>query len=91
MALSKEEKAQLDALTAKANDPGPDESFQVEYWEEAPDGTRRGGTVPWSQGKKMFGKWLPDLFGDKPEEDAEEATPDDGEPAKVQRFGRRVG
>lgn len=91
MGLSKEERAQLDALTKKADEPDEDEGFEVEYWEERPDGTRRGGRMPWAQGKKAFGAWLPDLFGDKPpEEETPEQAPDE-EPGKVQRFGRRVG
>lgn len=91
MALSKDEQAQLDALTKKSQEPDVDESYEVEYWEEDPDGSRRGGRMPYSQGKKLFGKRWPDLFGEKPPAEEEPGAPEADKPAKVERFGRRVG
>jgi hypothetical protein len=93
MGLSKEEKAQLDALTKKSQEPDPDDSFEVEFWQENPDGSRHGGRAPWSQGKRVFGQMFPDLFGEKPADDegeGEAAAPAE-KPGKVERFGRRVG
>jgi hypothetical protein len=53
MALSAEEKAQLDALTAKANEPEPDDDFEMEIY-DGPKGAR----VPYRKGRK----WLQDNF-----------------------------
>lgn len=68
MALSEEEKQQLAALQAKEQDPGDGggEDFDVEWWEEDETGKRRGGRVPWSTGKKMYGSYFPTLFGEAP-------------------------
>lgn len=71
MPLSKKEQAELDRLTAKADEPGEPE-FEVEWWEEDSDGTRRGGRMPWSTAKKIYGKWAPDLFADKDEDEDED-------------------
>ena len=92
MALSKDEQAQLDALTKKSKEPDVDESFEVEFWQENTDGSRHGGRAPWSQGKRVFGQMFPDLFGEKPPADDEpgDDAPEAGKPAKVERFGRRV-
>jgi hypothetical protein len=93
MPSKEERRKELEAELAALDDPGEDESFTVEYWEEGPDGTRRGGSMPYSKGKAFFAKWAPDLFGDKPAEGepAEGEPAKDDEPGKVQRFGRRVG
>lgn len=64
--LSDEEKATLDALTAKSQATDDDDNDEVEWWEEDDKGNRRGGRVPWSKGKQIYGKHFPDLFGDKP-------------------------
>jgi hypothetical protein len=93
MSSKDERRKELEAELAKLDEPDPDEGFEVEYWEEGPDGTRRGGRMPYSKGKAFFAKWAPDLFGDQPAEgdtEGDAAKPDD-EPGKVQRFGRRVG
>jgi hypothetical protein len=68
--LSDEEKATLEALNAKANAADDDDDFEVEWWEEDEGGKRKGGRVPWKTGKKMYGSYFPDLFGDKPPENA---------------------
>lgn len=76
--LSDEEKATLEALTAKANSADDEDDFDVDWWEEGPDGTRRGGRIPWSKGKSIYGKHFPDLFGDKPPSDGKDDPKDDG-------------
>lgn len=69
MALSEEEKATLAALQQKAEQPDDDgDDYDVEWWEEDESGKRRGGRVPWKTGKKMYGAYFPDLFGEKPPE-----------------------
>lgn len=73
MALTKKEQAALEALQAKAEEPAEPE-FEVEWWEEDTDGNRRGGRMPWSTGKKIYGKWAPDLFADSDDDE------DDGKP-----------
>lgn len=58
MALSKDEQAQLDALTRKASEP--DEDFSIEIWDE----TGAGAKVPYSKGRtwlNRFGIDLPDV------------------------------
>jgi hypothetical protein len=47
MALSAEEKAQLDALTAKANEPDTEDDFEIELY--TPGG--HGARVPYSKGR----------------------------------------
>lgn len=87
MALSDEEKAQLDALTKKANEPEP-EDFSIEIWDE----TGAGAKVPYSQGKS----WL-QRFGiglDEPEPEAEPGKPkavktDDKQPPAQRYFGSK--
>jgi hypothetical protein len=54
MALSDEEKATLEALQAKANEPEADD-FDIEIWDDSGAGAR----VPYSKGRK----WLADKFG----------------------------
>lgn len=75
MALSKDEQAQLDALTAKASEP--EEDFSIEIWDE----TGAGAKVPYSQGKSFLAR-----FGigvetppaeDKPAKDKPAAKTDD--------------
>lgn len=70
MALSEDEKATLAELQRRAEEPDNDggEDFDVEWWEEDESGKRRGGRVPWSTGKKMYGAYFPGLFGEKPPE-----------------------
>lgn len=59
MALTPEEKAQLDALTEKANTPDEDE-FDIEIW----DSSGQGAKVPYRKGRG----WLQKTFGiDLPE------------------------
>lgn len=90
MALSDEEKAQLEALQQKANAPddGGDD-FDIEWWEEDESGKRRGGRVPWGTGKKLYGKYFPDIFGDKPAEGDGGGTQPPRKPRTSERyFGR---
>lgn len=68
MALSEEEQATLAALQKKAEEKDDDSDYDVEWWTEDESGKRQGGRVPWSTGKKMYGSFFPDLFGEKPEE-----------------------
>jgi hypothetical protein len=66
MALTPEEKEQLDKLTQKANEPD-DDDFEIEIW----DGTGAGAKVPYHKGKtwlQRFGIDLPDT----PEDDTTE-------------------
>lgn len=69
MALSKDEQAQLDALTAKASEPDA-EDFSIEIWDE----TGAGAKVPFSQGKGWLAR-----FGIG----VETPPPDEGKPAKT--------
>jgi hypothetical protein len=54
MALSDEEKAQLEALTKKANEPDPEDDFEMEIFDGA-----KGARLPYSKGKS----WLEETFG----------------------------
>ena len=78
MALSKKEQALLESLQQKAEEPGEPE-FEVEWWEEDTDGNRRGGRMPWSTARKIYGKWAPDLFADADDDDDED-KPDSKQP-----------
>ena len=92
--LSDKDAAELARLQGLADAPDDDESWEVEYWEEGPDGTRRGGRMPYAKGKAFFERWAPDLFGAKPADDdgASEGKPgDDDKPGEVRRFGRKIG
>jgi hypothetical protein len=76
MALSKEEQEQLDALTAKANEPDPQEDFEMEIY-DGPKGAR----VPYSKGRS----WLQTHFGiDLDPSPATEAGNDDGKNSATQ-------
>lgn len=79
MGLSKEEKDTLAALTAKSQEPDEGDDFSVEWWEEDSKGNRRGGALPWSKGKSIYGVHFPDLFGEKPAEGAKGGTSKEGE------------
>ena len=72
MALSDEEKAQLEALTKKANEPEQDD-FSIEIWDE----TGAGAKVPFSQGKSWLAR-----FGIGVEEPTE-TEPKPGKPKLV--------
>lgn len=62
-------KALEDQLAALEDEP-EEPAFDVTWWIRGEDGQERGGSMPWSQGQRIFGKWFPDLFGDgKPETD----------------------
>ena len=63
--LTPEQRAELEAQLA-ADDDDEDEGYEVQFYEKNADGHERGGTMPWKQGKKVFGSFFPDLFGDKP-------------------------
>lgn len=49
MALTDEEKAQLEALTRKSQEPDPAEDFEIEIF----DGTR-GARIPYSKGRSFL-------------------------------------
>lgn len=66
MGLTDEEKGILEKLTEKSKEPDEGDDFSVEWWEEDNKGNRRGGALPWSKGKSIYGHHFPDLFGDKP-------------------------
>lgn len=68
MALSPEEQAQLDALTAKAT-ATEDDDFDVEIW----DGEGNGARVPYRKGKSWLQKFGIDL--PEPTEETDEAKP----------------
>jgi hypothetical protein len=75
MALTPEEKAQLDALTAKANTPD-DDDFDIEIWDEKGAGAR----VPYRKGKT----WLQRFGIDLPEPATEETEePGTGKPTRT--------
>jgi hypothetical protein len=64
MALSDDEKATLDALTKKANEPDEDD-FDIEIWDE----TGAGAKVPYHKGKTWLQRFgidlpIPDATGD---------------------------
>jgi hypothetical protein len=65
MALSKDEQAQLDALTRKASEP--DEDFDIEIWDE----TGAGAKVPYSKGRSWLNKFGIDLPVEAPESEPE--------------------
>ena len=95
MPLSKKEQDQLAALQAKAEEPDEPE-FEVEWWEEDTEGNRRGGRLPWSKGKALYGKHFPDLFADKPEpaaddEDEGKAGPQAGGATRLFQGKRQAG
>lgn len=72
MALSKDEQAQLDALTKKATEP--DEDFHIEIWDE----TGAGAKVPYSKGRtwlQRFGIDMPSEPEAEPEADPKPAKP----------------
>jgi hypothetical protein len=56
MALTPEEKATLDALTQKANQPDEDD-FDIEIWDE----TGAGAKVPYHKGRKWLERFGIDL------------------------------
>lgn len=55
MALTDEEKSQLEALQAKANAPDDSDDFEVEIWDE----NGKGARVPYKKGRS----WLQSTFG----------------------------
>lgn len=74
MALTPDEKAMLDKLTQKANEPDADD-FDIEIWDE----TGAGARVPYHKGKA----WLQKFGIDLPEEPAADAGDQgQGKPAK---------
>jgi hypothetical protein len=75
MALSKEEQDQLDALTAKANEPDPQEDFEMEIY-DGPKGAR----VPYSKGRS----WLQTHFGIDLDPDPATESGDGGKDAATQ-------
>ena len=70
MALSAEEKAQLEALQAKESEPEADEEY-IEIWDE----TGAGAKVKRSSAKSWLNKFGIDLDEITGEEDAEAAPP----------------
>jgi hypothetical protein len=68
MALSKDEQAQLDALTKKATEP--DEDFDIEIWDE----TGAGAKVPYSKGRSWLNKFGIDLPTEPPETEPSEPS-----------------
>jgi hypothetical protein len=65
--LTPEQRAELERQLADDDQAADeDDAFEAEWWEELPDGTRRGGRLPWKKAKGIYGKYAPDLFGDKP-------------------------
>ena len=91
MGSKEDRRKELEAELAELDKPDPDESYEVEFWEEDADGKRRGGRMPWAKGKAVYGSWFPELFGDKPADDEGEEAPKDDAPGTVKRFGRTVG
>lgn len=75
MALSKDEQAQLDALTRKATEP--DEDFDIEIW----DDTGAGAKVPYSKGRTWLNRFGIDLPTEAPESEPEP----EGKPAPKAR------
>jgi hypothetical protein len=53
MALTDEEKAQLEALQQKDAEPANDDDFDVEIWDE----TGAGAKVPFREGKKFLARF----------------------------------
>jgi hypothetical protein len=72
VALSKEEKDQLDALTAKANEPDEDDDFEIEIY-DGPKGAR----IPYRKGRG----WLQQFGIDLDPNPESEAGSDDGKGA----------
>src|SRR2546430_17473710 len=67
--MSAEQRAELERQLAEDDQAGDEsaEDFEVDWWEETPDGHRRGGRMPWSHAKRLYGQWAPDVFGEAPE------------------------
>ncbi len=90
MALSKDEQATLDALTAKAAETDEDD-FHIEIWDE----TGAGAKVPYSKGKtwlQRFGIDLPvepEADASKPAKPAKPA-PADSTDGVLRHFGKRA-
>jgi len=88
MALSKEEQATLDALTAKAAEVEADD-FHIEIWDE----TGAGAKVPYSKGRgwlARFGIDVEPLPADEAKPSKPAAVKDDKSPDTVLRhFGRK--
>lgn len=81
MALSDEEKAQLDALTAKQKEPDEQPDFEMEIY-DGPKGAR----VPYSKGRS----WLQREFNIDLDPDPEtEAGDDDGKDSATQGKGKQ--
>lgn len=71
MGLSAEEKAQLDALTKKANEPDEDDNYEIEIYDE----NGRGARVPYRKGRG----WLQKHFGIDLDPSPEGDSGDDGD------------
>jgi len=75
MALTDDEKATLEALNKKANEPDDADDYEVEMTDE----NNRTIRVPYSKGKGLLAKWGFDLDDmPKPVDDGKPA--DDGKP-----------
>ena len=80
MALSDEEKATLEALTAKANEPEEQPDFEMEIY-DGPKGAR----IPYSRGRK----WLQDNFNIDLDPDPAKETGDDGKDPAAKDNGKQ--
>ena len=92
--LSDDEKELLEKHRAekkKASDAERSKK-QVHWYEKDPDGTERGASMDHDLAKSHGPAWLKKQLADEEAkaEDGED-TPDDEQPAKPVRFGRRVG
>lgn len=88
MPLSDEEKAQLEALNAKANEP--DDDFSIEIWDE----TGAGAKVPFSQGKtwlQRFGIGVEVPTEPKPAKPAKTADKESADPKPDSVVARHFG
>jgi hypothetical protein len=90
MALSKDEQATLDALTAKAAE-AEDEDFSIEIWDESGAGAK----VPYSKGRSWLARFgidveTPSADEGKETKPAKSAATKDAAPDTVLRhFGRK--
>ena len=68
------------------------DSDSVDWWEELPEGGRRGATMSARRAREHGPKWLREFMADQDAAAGDEDKPaDDDKPGDVRRFGRRVG
>lgn len=78
MALTEDERKQLEALQAKESEPDADDDFDIEIWDE----NGAGAKVPYSKGRKWLARFGIDVE-EPSSEDAGTTNGDAGKPTKT--------